>query len=346
MKIFNCVFGDATGGRWQAVLNYNQMLAMGGHQVLMITAQGVNPVSAEVQQSVNHLTIKTSGHYDLLAAFKLWRLIKREKPDAIICHCSRSLAIFKLASGKIPIVGVAHNDKIRRIISADYCFNISDEITRLMCEAGFNPERIVKIPNVVRVQEEYQRFQPRPLSQPLQLGALGRFVQQKGFDVLLDALKLLRDQGHSFHLRLLGDGEDKAKLQSTIARHKLADCVSMEGWTREPWQFYQQVDAIIMPSRWEGFAITPIEVALTSTPLFLSDIPSFQEFSHNGEWASLHQTGKAESLCQSLLALWQNPDQLTRKARHCHQQALERYEIGRVARRLDQALKSITGGQQ
>jgi glycosyltransferase involved in cell wall biosynthesis len=72
------------------------------------------------------------------------------------------------------------------------------------------------------------RFRPRPLPrpEPVRLLAVGRLVEKKGFHVLVDAVARLDAQ---FHLRIVGEGPERARLAAAIAWHHLGERVTLCG---------------------------------------------------------------------------------------------------------------------
>ena len=77
---------------------------------------------------------------------------------------------------------------------------------------------------------------------------VGRFVPEKGIDVLLDALAPL--QG-SWHATLLGSGPEEAELREHVKTLGLADRVAFRPWlpsTAMP-EFYREADVLVLPSR-------------------------------------------------------------------------------------------------
>jgi colanic acid/amylovoran biosynthesis glycosyltransferase len=68
----------------------------------------------------------------------------------------------------------------------------------------------------------------RPSSAPLIL-SIGRLINKKGFDVLIDACALLRDGGHEFRCEIIGEGPLLGELQARIDRHNLTDQVLLTG---------------------------------------------------------------------------------------------------------------------
>ena len=59
--------------------------------------------------------------------------------------------------------------------------------------------------------------------------SVGRLVEKKGFDVLFRALALLRDRSVPFHATIVGDGEERAKLEELVRELHLADRLTLTG---------------------------------------------------------------------------------------------------------------------
>jgi glycosyltransferase involved in cell wall biosynthesis len=87
--------------------------------------------------------------------------------------------------------------------------------------------------------------------------AAGRLSAVKGFDVLLDALALLRDM--EITLSILGEGPQRADLESQIARLGLGDVVSLLGFKANPQLYFAQADALVLSSHYEGFPNVVLE---------------------------------------------------------------------------------------
>ena len=58
---------------------------------------------------------------------------------------------------------------------------------------------------------------------------VGRLVQKKGFDVLIKACSLLRDMGKNFRLVLIGDGDERGRLEELIHREQLGSQITLTG---------------------------------------------------------------------------------------------------------------------
>ncbi|MGJ4748425.1 glycosyltransferase, partial [Leptospira sp. SA-E8] len=105
----------------------------------------------------------------------------------------------------------------------------------------------------------------------LQLLFVGRFDHQKGFDVLREAMNHL--QGRSIRLVAIGAAVHG---HETPAPHPQIEYV---GWVKhsELARYYRASHLLVMPSRWEGFAMTPLEALSHGLPVLASSHPSFNE---------------------------------------------------------------------
>jgi len=77
---------------------------------------------------------------------------------------------------------------------------------------------------------DLERFRfEAPHSRPRIILSVGRLVEKKGFDVLIDACKLLKNEGVVFTCQIIGSGPDEAALQAQIARLNVQDVVALSG---------------------------------------------------------------------------------------------------------------------
>lgn len=117
-------------------------------------------------------------------------------------------------------------------------------------------------------------------SEPSNFAYVGRFVPEKGLDVLLRAAALLKNEGHRFQVLLIGDGPERPNLESLIASNKLQDVARITGFLRGGALTEQMssVDAVVMPSTWEETAgLAAIEQMMRGRLVIASDIGGLGE---------------------------------------------------------------------
>jgi glycosyltransferase involved in cell wall biosynthesis len=97
---------------------------------------------------------------------------------------------------------------------------------------------------------------------PLRLGAYGRYVPQKGFDILIEAMR--RVPPSLATLELAGLGPDLADLQAAA---RCLPHVTVGGPIDGPMDFLARVDAVVIPSRWEAFGLVAAEARAAGRPV-------------------------------------------------------------------------------
>lgn len=130
---------------------------------------------------------------------------------------------------------------------------------------------------------------------------VGRFDYQKGFDILIDAIKEIRKLEHNIIFEIIGDyvGETRVVAMPDI------DGVDFLGWkeNHELEKHYRSCDVLVIPSRWEGFAMVPIEAFMYGIPVIASNNSSFREIVDNGVNGYLFETGNHHELAKILLSM-------------------------------------------
>jgi glycosyltransferase involved in cell wall biosynthesis len=270
MHIVNSVLGEAGGGRWQVVRDYNRLLSEHGHRVLLLLGRRHLPDVGELPPGVEVRIVDSRGHYDYPAAWRLRRPLSAFQPRIALAHCSRSVALLKRAlPAGVPVLAVSHSAKVKRLLPADGCLALNRAIgERFEQLSGGKPCYVV--PNAVRVDSSLPPGPRRP-GQPPRIAALGRFDPVKGFDIFVEALGILGGRGRAFQAVLGGAGAQRQALENRVAALGLSDRVSFPGWVENIDRFLAEADVLCVPARSDAFGLTPVQAAAAGVPLVLSN---------------------------------------------------------------------------
>ena len=96
----------------------------------------------------------------------------------------------------------------------------------LVDDFGFRPDRIHRVYNGLDL--DLFPYDP-PIMRSRKIVAIGRLIEKKGFDHLIDACKLLRDAGCAFECRIIGMGPEEEGLLKRIEERDLGTHVSLLG---------------------------------------------------------------------------------------------------------------------
>jgi glycosyltransferase involved in cell wall biosynthesis len=156
--------------------------------------------------------------------------------------------------------------------------------------------------------------------------ASGRLTQQKDFPTLIEAFRLLRDRTPS-RLIILGEGEERGRLEALIRASGLSADVDLHGFVENPYAYLSRADAFVLSSRWEGLPTVLIEALACGCPVVATDCPSGpREILEGGLYGTLVPVGDAAALCDAMEQVLK-----TRPAKQLLREHAMNYSVDRAA---------------
>jgi glycosyltransferase involved in cell wall biosynthesis len=141
---------------------------------------------------------------------------------------------------------------------------------------------------------------------PVVLG-VGRLVTQKDFLTLIRAFAVLRGQ-RSARLMILGEGDQRPKLEALIAELGLTQDVALPGFVENPYAYMAQAAVFALSSIFEGFGNVVAEALAAGTPVVSTDCESGPaEILDNGKYGHLVPVRDAEQLATAIAATLDRP---------------------------------------
>ncbi len=139
---------------------------------------------------------------------------------------------------------------------------------------GVGTERLVTWP-IFAADTTSPVARPWTAGDPIRIGSLGRLHPVKGYDVLMRAFALLRNQGFvaaaPVQVAIAGDGAERARLESMARDAGLAQ-FTMPGFIDDPERFLASQHLYVQPSRSEGFCIGVHEAMVAGLPVIASAV--------------------------------------------------------------------------
>jgi glycosyltransferase involved in cell wall biosynthesis len=161
-----------------------------------------------------------------------------------------------------------------------------------------------------------------PPGSPLRIINVGRQEAVKGQLLILQALQLLRDEleTDNWALKVYGrEGSVTHKLKAAIVEYRLADKVTLEGFSSEMESAYREADIFVFASYYEGMGGALVEAMAAGLPCVCTDLPVLREVVGNREGALFFKMGDARDLAKQLEKLITDADlrqQLSQRALH------------------------------
>lgn len=227
---------------------------------------------------------------------RLSRIVTDCRPQVLHLHCAKAgLAGRIVVRGSIPTIYQPHGwsfDAVGGLVHhmargwerfgtrwLDTLLCVSEaELSRGVRHGVVGPSIVVhngidvtQAPPAARVERAAARGRLGIACGPLAV-CLGRLTRQKGQDVLVEAWPLVRRAVPDATLALVGDGP----LAGALDRQRGAG-VRMIGATDDPWSWYAAADVVVAPSRWEGFALVPLEAHAAGRSVVAADVTGMRE---------------------------------------------------------------------
>lgn len=148
----------------------------------------------------------------------------------------------------------------------------------------------------------YDRHAP-PAHAGLNLVFVGRLAPVKGLRILIGALAVVLETHPELTLTLVGDGDDRALLE-TLAR-PLGDAVRFVGFLSQDGvaEAVAAADAFVLPSLAEGLPVVLMEALAAGKPVIATQVAGVGELVENGRSGHLVPAGDAEALARAIIAL-------------------------------------------
>lgn len=274
------VVTDLVGAQLAAGLRVSVACPEGGTLPNALRALGCTVLRWDATRTPGY---RLPGEVRLLA-----RLLPDVRPDLVHAHSAKAGLAARLAvHGRLPTVFQPHawsfeaaDGVVARLALAWERFG-TRWATRVLCvseaerrtgeRCGISARWRV-VPNGV----DTGRFRPegdraRSGAGPLVV-CVGRLCRQKGQDVLLDAWPEVVRRVPGARLVLVGDGPDADRL-----RRGAPASVEFAGATSDTAPWYRAADVVVLPSRWEGMALAPLEAMACARPVVVTDVDGARE---------------------------------------------------------------------
>ncbi|MGW7195157.1 glycosyltransferase [Streptomyces chryseus] len=227
------------------------------------------------------------------------RLVRRSRPHVVHAHSAKAGLAGRLAlRGRVPTVFQPHAWSFEAVRGREAALALAWEryaarwTSRTLCVSETEREtgEVAGIParwSVIRNGVDLGHFRPDegagraaaraalpllsgiPAAAPLVV-CVGRLCRQKGQDVLLRAWRQVAAPGA--RLVLVGDGPDGERL-----RAEAPPGVLFAGASRDTRPWFHAADVVVLPSRWEGMALAPLEAMACGRPVVLTDVSGARE---------------------------------------------------------------------
>ncbi|MCP8882613.1 glycosyltransferase family 4 protein [Devosia sp. XJ19-1] len=345
---------NMAGGVERMIIAIMNEMARRGHEVALFSwdhaaAEAFYPIDPRVQWfklDLGNPAQRAGLGLRLQRAPNVRRIVKAFAPDVIVGFqggAFRPMAFYTLGHG-IPVVAAertapslyehAGTERKRQIelFSFRFAKTITVQFDRYrLGYPAFLQDKIVETPNPVAVASRHANPGAPGANGRYTLLSVGRLSYQKNYDVLLEAFARLADRFSLWDLRIVGEGEDRAKLEAMIAATPaLKGRVALPGATQDVATQYAAAQLFCLPSRWEGFPNALAEALAHGLPSVgfenCSGVPDLIAAGQSGVLAP--GMNDANALAEALAKLMDDPQGRTAQGQYAVE-SMQRYSPDR-----------------
>ena len=212
-----------------------------------------------------------------------------------------------------------------------------------MRELGISTHKMEIIPNGVDCEVFDSDFRRRPGERGWHLLYVGRFTEQKGVGVLLQAMAILRQKRDDVRLTLIGGGVKTGRAAVFYRQTEalgLRDCV--EFFDELPWsqipRYMNAADVFVLPSFYESFGLVLVEAMACGLPLVATRCGGPNNLVEQGT-GLLVEVDDAEDLARGVEEVLKTYAHYDRRA--IRRRAREKYDYRQVAARIYGVYKTV-----
>ncbi len=319
------------GGADQFYVRLIEALNATGNTATAIDRAGSPVADALAERGLPQIHLPLANKWDVFSTWRLKRLVARNRPAIVQTYMGRATRLTRL-SPRGPAVHVARLGgyyKIRGYYEHAHAWvGNTKGVCDYLVREGLPADRVFHIGNFVPEPEPVDeatlqglRDQWRVAKDDFLIFTLGRFIDIKGFDDLLQAFSRLPADtgGRRLILAIAGDGPLRDQLHALARDLNVEDRVRWLGWQNNPAAWFRIADLMVCPSRHETLGNVILEAWSHGLPVVTTDTPGAEELVTEGS--------------DALVALKNNPDSLAeRLGEALNASAEQRQALGKAGR--------------
>ena len=310
---------------------------------------------------------------DAVAAIRLARIIRQVRPDVVHTHTAKAGAVGRTAallSGprrRPVVVHTFHGHVLRgyfgrvgtlvfRAIetalarATDRLVAVSPEVRDELVALGVAPaEKFTVVRLGLELERrvafsgdaaEVRRRHGIP-ADAFVVGWFGRMTAVKQTDDLLTTLAALLERDVDALLLLVGDGDDRTRLEERAHELGVARACLFLGYQQDVAPWFAISDAVVLTSASEGTPATIIEALAACRPVVATDVGGVSDVVDEGETGFLVPAGDTDALAMRLALLAYDPERRETMGRLGRERALHRYAVERLVDDIDALYREL-----
>lgn len=230
------------------------------------------------------------GHYDTIVSFMENGPIKyhsfiTDKADKNVTWVHTDL--LNNHYSRYSFMGLGHELRAYQLMDTIVFVSetAKDNFTKLF---RIKSDKLVVIHNPIDVNRIKELAkQPIAAKKQFSICIVGRICQQKRYDRLVQAARILVDKNCDIHIDVLGTGPEEERIMELVRTSSLESVFTFHGFCTDPYPFIKRSDAFCLSSDVEGFPTVICEAMALGTPVIATNIVGSRDLLDNNKYGIL-----------------------------------------------------------
>lgn len=359
LRIVHLIDSLDCGGAEQIVANLAATQSRNGHNVLLVCLRGLGPRPVDVKAlnevGVRIVTLKKPAGFHFATLRKLTTLLRVNSADIVHTH-NHLVHHYGAFAGRLAltpaIVNTLHGtSNLCMPFPAKVLYWLSCLIGNSVVSVCAQVHDVFSSAYMLRAKShcmidngiDLTRFvtlRRRAPGEHFTFGMIARFDAVKHHENLIRAFGHLKASYPNVRLKLLGEGDLKADMESLANGLGVSDSISFEGFSLDTPGFLGDIDAYVISSRSEGLPLTLLEAMGAALPIVSTAVGGIPSIVTNGICGWLCAPENHEELATAMKSALLSRD-LSEIGNRNRAIAIKHYSIDRMAREYEDHYLSV-----
>lgn len=290
---------------------------------------------------------------DLFTFWKIYRVLRKEKPDIVHTHTAKAGMLGRAAARLSGVKQVYHtfhghvfHGYFGKAKTAFFIFlekMLATLTTRIVVISKAQQNEISAILSLKKEKtaviplgfdlEKFKTSQDGFLKKNemdngfKNIGIIGRLTPIKNHPLFLEILKSLTAAGMNYNAFIVGDGELRKELEAEVENYGIQEYVHFTGWIQDLAPVYSALDFLFLTSKNEGTPVAIIEAMAAGKIVISVNVGGVPDLIQDGENGFLVNSGTAEEFKEKYLHVCSLSEDAQNQIRKNAQEAAEKYSL-------------------
>lgn len=294
---------------------------------------------------------------DFLILRKIIEIVKKEKISLIHCQGYKTafLGMIVRIFLKLPVIITIHNylfygnktsrrlyEKIFKFIARYFSkiITVSKDLERYLKSIGVEPQKINTIYNGIELS--YNQIKESKIEKNYKVvGAISRFVPQKGIIYLIKAAPIVIKEIKNVKFLIIGEGPEYENMIKCIKELNIKDFVEILPYQENISDFLDTLDLLVVPSLSEGAGMVILEAMANKLAVVATRVGGIPELVKDKETGILIEPGNVKELSSAIIRLLKEENKVREMGEFGRKIVEEKFDIKLMVKEAEKLYESV-----